>query len=85
MTDKTEEKIAKERAAVEAMRNAKANMTVAISRIETLERALKCAQDALTQCKGYIGASAYTWGDNNRITCHDKINNAVADIAKVLA
>lgn len=85
MTDKTEEKIAQERAAVEAMRNAKSNMTAALDRIATLERALDRAKISLSLCKGYVGPNVYIWTDNNRQTCHSEIEAAVADIAKVLA
>lgn len=37
-TEKTEEQIAKEKAAVEAMRDAKSNMDAALTRITDLER-----------------------------------------------
>lgn len=85
MTDKTEEKIAQERAAVEAMRNAKSNMTAALERIATLEGALERAKGSLSRCKGYVGPNVYIWTDNNRQTCHKEIEDAVSVIAKVLA
>ncbi len=40
MNDKSKEVIAKEKAAIDAMRNAKANMATALERIETLERGI---------------------------------------------
>lgn len=57
MTDITEEKVARDKAAVDAMRNAKANMDYALTRISTLERALKDARDAIAHAKGYIAAA----------------------------
>jgi hypothetical protein len=80
MSDKTEEQIAKERDAVEAMRNAKANMTAALDRISTLEFALRAAVAALSRCKGYVGASSYTYpASGDRVTCHVEIDRALAE------
>ena len=85
MTEKTEEQIAKEKAAVEAMRNARANMDAALSRIVTLESALSAARDDLTRTKQYIGAGAYTYGDNNRQTVHAYIDTMIVRASKALA
>lgn len=78
-TEKTEEQIAKERAAVEAMRSAKANMTAALDRISTLEFALKGAVSALSRCKSYVGASCYAYPTGAAQTCHADIDKAIAD------
>lgn len=85
MADKSDEKIAQERASVAAMRNAQSNMTAVLDRVATLERALTRAQNSLSRCKGYVGPNVYIWTDNNRQTCHAEIEAAVSDIAKVLA
>lgn len=87
MSEKSEEQIANERAAVDAMRNAKANMTAALDRISTLEKALTSAQYSLSNIKQYIANGAYTYpSDSSRAKkCHDVVDDAVAAIAKVLA
>lgn len=61
MAEKTEEQLVKERDAVEAMRNAKANMSSALDRIQTLESALKLTIDNLGRARNYISSSVYTY------------------------
>lgn len=68
MSEKTEEQIAKERASVEAMRNAKANMDAALSRISTLETALTSCVKALRETKGFISPNVYTYPVQNQTT-----------------
>jgi hypothetical protein len=86
MTDKTEEKIAQERAAVEAMRNAKSNMAATLARIETLERALESAKQSIARLKGYIAPCVYTYPvSGNSRTCTSEADDAIAAISKVLA
>ena len=85
MTDKTEEKIAQERAAVDAMRNAKSNMDQAFARISTLESALKSASMSISGLKGYIAAGAYCYPCDKPRKCHDLVDDAVTAIAKVMA
>jgi len=78
--DKTEEQIAKERAAVEAMKNAKANMDGALQRIATLERALGTAREGLIKAKSYIPADAY--GYRSEKTRRDEIDEIIATVGK---
>lgn len=83
--EKTEEQIERERAAVEAMRNAKANMTASLDRIATLETALKAAKTHILALKGHVGPGSYTYPtDSSRVRCVDYADNAVAGINKVL-
>lgn len=84
--EKTEEQIGRERAAVEAMKSAKSNMTMALERIATLERALSAAQSSISTLKSYIAPSAYTYPvSGNSRKCTDIADDAMAAIAKVLA
>ncbi len=57
--EKPEEQIAKEKAAVAAMKGAQTNMQFAISRIETLERVLKNQDFNLTQLRTALGEGLY--------------------------
>lgn len=43
MTDKTDEQVAKEKASVDAMRNARSNMATVLDRVAGLENALRAA------------------------------------------
>jgi hypothetical protein len=84
--EKTEEQIARDRAAVEAMRNAKSNMGAALDRIDTLERALRLASGNISSLKSYIAPGAYTYPvQGNSRKCTDIADDAMAAIAKVLA
>ena len=78
--EKTEEQIAKERAAVDSMRGATKNMSFAISRIDTLEWALKAARAALVRAKGYIGEDVYTPHKASMTTCHKVLDDDIAAI-----
>jgi hypothetical protein len=82
MTDKTEEQIAKDKAAVDAMRNAKSNMDAALARISTLEEALSGAIGGLLEAKRYISPSAYVYGGAK--TAHHHIEGYVCDATKAL-
>lgn len=85
MTDRTEEQIARDKAAVDAMKNAKSNMDSALSRIAALESALMAARDDLGRVKAFIGAGAYAYPDgNNRQSVHDYIGTMVARATKAL-
>ena len=85
MTDKTEEQVAKDRAAIEAMRNAKANMDTALSRIDSLERALDGARSNISRLKTYISPGVYTYPTGSaNITCHVAADEMMAAITKVL-
>ena len=84
MTDATEEKIARDKAAVDAMRNAKSNMDAALARINTLECALERARANLTRTKDYIGRGAYIYPGNVSRPVHDAIDEMAADAAKAL-
>lgn len=66
MTDKSEEQIAKEKASVEAMKNAKANMDAALSRIATLEQAVEHALTGIKAAKQYIPNNVYVYAGSNQ-------------------
>lgn len=83
MSEKTEEQIAKEKAAVDAMRNARANMDAALCRIVTLEHALRAARDNLGRTKTFIGPGVYVY--EGRQTVHAAIDEMVARASKALA
>ena len=86
MMDKTDDQIARERASVEAMKNAKANMATVLDRVETLERALKAASTTMSTLKNYIAPGAYTYPSSNiNRKCTDIADDGIAAIAKVLA
>lgn len=85
MSEKTEEQIAKEVAAVASMKGAKSQMQAVLERVETLERALRSAQSSIGTLKGYIAPGAYTYpvsGTSRK--CTDVADAASAEIAKVL-
>ena len=78
MSEKSEEQVAKEREAVEAMRNAKANMTSALDRISTLESALRSAIDGLLRARGYVSPTVYTYPSDKRETVHAELDRYIA-------
>lgn len=82
VTDKTEEQLEKERNAVDAMRNAKSNMTAALDRIATLERALETARTEFGNLKQYIPKGAFTYRGAN--TCQGLVDESVQKITKAL-
>lgn len=77
-----EEKLAREKAAVDSMRNAKANMDQALDRIATLERALSTAADRMQRFKGYVGSHAYVYAGQK--TVHQEIDEAVSSARSAL-
>lgn len=68
MSDKTEEQIAAEKAAVAAMRNAKANMETAFDRIDTLTRALANAATFIESAKKYVPENAWRYRSEERLS-----------------
>ena len=82
MADITDEQIAKERAAVEAMKNARANMDASLNRIRTLENTLADARRSISHYKTYVPSAAYSYGGQKKL--HDVMDECVADITKVL-
>lgn len=80
--EKTEEQIAKERAAVEAMRNARSNMDAALSRIGTLERQLADDRRSIEYYKTFVPKSAYAFRGEK--TLHDIMDEKVFEITKIL-
>lgn len=85
MTNKTEEQIAKEKASVDAMKNAKSNMDAAISRIPSLELALDRAMNDLRRAKGDIGANVYCYPSGGAAKkVHERIDDEIAALRKVL-
>jgi phage-related tail protein len=84
MTD--EERAAANKAAVDAMKNAKANMGIALERIAALESALGSALSALRQAKDDISPRVYAYkADNqNQQTVHARIDAQIASLSKVL-
>jgi hypothetical protein len=85
MTDKTEEQLAKEKASVDAMKNAKANMDAALSRISSLELALMRATESLIRAKANIGSNVYCYPSGGAAKLvHQRIDEEIADLRKVL-
>lgn len=82
MTDMTEEDIARQKAAIDAMGNAKKHMSVALDRIAFLETALKNAADALARMKQFIGSGCYPY--ESRKTLHQVIDDEVAEARRKL-
>lgn len=80
MTD--EERIIKEKASVEAMRNAKANMTEALARIDTLERTLSAAISYANSLKAYVPSGAYPYRGEKSV--QDIITENVAKWSAVI-
>ncbi len=69
-----------------ALKSARSNLELVISRNELLERTLDRACDMLTAAQKYIGDGAYIprSGGNEQIRCRDKIANDVAELRRVL-
>lgn len=87
MTEKTEEQIAKEKAAVASMKGAQASMTAALARISDLERSLEGAVKALRDAKGYVSERVYLYGsDRNgqQITVHKWLETAASEAGRFL-
>lgn len=85
MTEKSEEQIAKERAAVEAMKNAKSNMDAALSRIDTLERAINYALDRMKANKQYVSGNVYTYfHSGQQKSVHTEMDEQIAHIRKLV-
>lgn len=87
MTKKTEQQIERERNAVSAMMNAKANMTVTLDRITTLESQLRNAKYFITDMKNYTGAKVVrrAAGDRPEYTLvHADIDEMLNNINLVL-
>lgn len=83
--EKTDEQIERERAAVAAMSNAKANMTAALDRIQTLERALASAKSSISMLKTYIAPSVYTYPVSGQSKpCLTVADDAIAAISKLI-
>ena len=83
--EKSDEQIERERAAVTAMSNAKANMTAALDRIQTLERALSSAKSSISALKTYIAPGVYTYPISGQSKpCLTVADDAIAAIAKVI-
>lgn len=86
MTEKNDEQIARDKAAIEAMKNAKSNMAVALDRIALLERTLTSAISYLKFAKGDISPSVYCYPSENQRqrTVHARIEDQIASLEKVL-
>lgn len=84
--EKTEEAVARDKAAIEAMKNAKSNMGIALDRIAYLERKLASAISALKQAKEDISPKVYCYkSDNERQqTVHARIDRQIADANEAL-
>lgn len=80
--EKSEEVIAREKAAVDAMKNAKANMDSALKRIETLEYALSQARSRIGTFKDYVPSRAHVY--DGRKTLHTEMDEAIAAVTKAL-
>jgi len=80
-----DERIAREKAAIEKMRGAQSAMSTALSRIDELERALQTAIAALRTAKGYIGENAHVYNrDCATKSARASIDDQIATIGKVL-
>jgi hypothetical protein len=86
MTETPEDKAARDKAAIEAMRNAKSNMSSALDRVSILERALSDAISALRTAKEDISPKVYTYpfSSSERQTVHARIDASIANLSKVL-
>lgn len=86
MTEKSEEQVAKEKAAVDSLRNVRANMATAFERIETLERALRTAIDHMNEHLKWVSPSVYGFegGSGNGKSCQSIIRDHIAAAAKVV-
>lgn len=83
MSERTEEQVARDKAAIESMRHAKSNMDTALKRIETLEWAVKNAIDALKRAKADISPSVYCYPTgSDRMTVHARIDFEIANLVK---
>lgn len=83
--DKTEEQAALDKAAVDAMKNAKSNMATVLSRVETLERALTYAISALRAAKDDISPRVYCYHTGgSQQSVHSRIDASIAEASKVL-
>ena len=83
--EKTDDQIARERASVEAMKNAKANMATVLDRVTTLERVLADASNTMRQLKTYIAPEAYTYPTGTPRKCTELADDGMAAIARVLS
>ncbi|MBZ9600701.1 hypothetical protein [Phyllobacterium chamaecytisi] len=88
--EKTDDQIAKEKAAVAAMKSAAANMQSAISRINTLEQSLKSVDWHLQQLRGTLGEGLYAHiypikgNEKSVISLRKFIDDLKASIAEVM-
>lgn len=83
--DKTEEQVARDKAAVDAMKNAKANMDSALKRIETLELMLNRAIGDLRRAKSDISPTVYCYPNgSDKQTVHARIDAELAYLSKAL-
>ena len=84
--EKIEQQAAAQKAAIEAMKNAKSNMAVALDRISLLERTLTSAIGALRQAKDDVSPKVYCYpldGQRHR-TVHERIDSFIAEASKAL-
>lgn len=61
MTEKTEEQIAREKAATDSLRNAQSNIRHSLDRIDTLEQAIRVALNHMNQHVRFVGSEAYVY------------------------
>lgn len=84
-TEKTEEQIARDKSAVDAMRNAKSNMDAALARITDLERSLAYSVTYLSAAKGYISSNVYCYlTGGTQQSVHQRIDAEIAQLRKTL-
>ncbi len=85
MTEKTEEKMEKERVAVASLVKAQANMKEVLERVSTLEHALRVARANISTLKGYIGENVYTYSSGEKPkACRTIADEAMATITKAI-
>lgn len=85
MTDKTDEQIEKEKQAVAAMRNARANMDAALERISRLETVARNAKAAIQILKSHTGASSHMTLKEQQVPVHNFIAIEIAKIDAALS
>lgn len=79
--EKTEEQIAKEKSAVDSMRNAQSNMK-AVLRVDALECALRRAVDNLRSAKKFVPEHGYVY--NGQKSLHSLLDEQADAAARAL-
>lgn len=86
MADDNDEKITREKKAIESLRGATASMKIALERISALESALRRAADTIEFSKHYVGDRSYVYrtDSSQQTTVHDYLSREAAEARKIL-